>query len=297
MQIPVRSCASGGHSPRRSATARQRPPLEARREQRRFAAVVVAAIALPGGGGRFETHIVLGDEFNEFYFSVRKLPPGMLRSFAPRKDDPARSEAVGGRERSRRNKGAPSKPLSKLLQNQRVSLQAFPNISLAVLWYFNGLQGFQTAIDGVQVFRSRPPLFGRILAYFAIQFSGQRVYRGAATPDRENFEPNRQSGFWEEISVISSPEPSFAGSGPASGRSPWMKRAFRFSVHSRRFRRTNRLHHLSFSSRHLSSKINIITAVVSSFPWLDDYAVVERCKAPAIGHSTIFSFAGFRSKE
>src|SRR5277367_2925479 len=38
-----------------------------------------------------------------------------------------------------------------------------------------------------------------------------------------------------------------------------MKRAFRFSVHSGRFRRANRLHHLSFSARNSSSKINMIT--------------------------------------
>src|SRR5580658_1778920 len=36
----------------------------------------------------------------------RKATPGLLRSFAPRNDDPARSEAAGGRERPRRNKGA-----------------------------------------------------------------------------------------------------------------------------------------------------------------------------------------------
>src|SRR3984957_10428991 len=53
---------------------------------------------------------------------------------------------------------APSKPFSKLLQNSRVLLQAFPNKSLAVLWDFNGLQGLQTAFDGFQIFRLQPPL-------------------------------------------------------------------------------------------------------------------------------------------
>src|SRR5271155_3091001 len=38
---------------------------------------------------------------------------------------------------------APSKPFSKLFQNSRVWLQAFPNKALAVLWDFKGLQGFQ----------------------------------------------------------------------------------------------------------------------------------------------------------
>jgi hypothetical protein len=58
---------------------------------------------------------------------------------------------------------APSKPFSKLLQNSRVLLQAFPNKSLAVLWDFKGLQGFQTSFDAFQIFLLQPPLFGRIL--------------------------------------------------------------------------------------------------------------------------------------
>jgi hypothetical protein len=48
---------------------------------------------------------------------------------------------------------APSKTFSKLLQNSRVSLQAFPNKALAVLWDFKGLQGFQTSFDAFQIFR------------------------------------------------------------------------------------------------------------------------------------------------
>ena len=46
---------------------------------------------------------------------------------------------------------APSKPFSKLLQNSRVLLQAFPNKSLAVLWDFSGLQGFQTPFDAFAI--------------------------------------------------------------------------------------------------------------------------------------------------
>ncbi|MFZ0204653.1 MAG: hypothetical protein WAL59_00745 [Roseiarcus sp.] len=57
---------------------------------------------------------------------------------------------------------APSKPFSKLLQNSRVLLQAFPNKSLAVLWDFKGLQGFQTPFDAFQIFRLGPPPFCRI---------------------------------------------------------------------------------------------------------------------------------------
>src|ERR1700677_1639652 len=55
----------------------------------------------------------------------------------------------------------PSKPFSKLLQKSRVLLQAFPKKSLAVLWDFRGLQGFQTSFDAFQIFLL--PLFGRIL--------------------------------------------------------------------------------------------------------------------------------------
>jgi hypothetical protein len=52
---------------------------------------------------------------------------------------------------------APSKPFSKLLQNSRVLLQAFPNKALAVLWDFKGLQGFQTSFDALQIFASGRP--------------------------------------------------------------------------------------------------------------------------------------------
>src|SRR6202167_3210768 len=53
---------------------------------------------------------------------------------------------------------APSKPFSKLLQNSRVLLQAFPNKSLAVLWNFNGLQVFQTPLMLSKLFASGRPL-------------------------------------------------------------------------------------------------------------------------------------------
>ena len=109
-----------------------------------------------------------------------KATSGLLRNFALRNDDSARSEAAGGRSHGGGIK-APSKPFSKLLQNSRVLLQAFPNKSLAVLWDFNGLQVFQTPFDAFQIFRLRPPAFGRILPGFTMQFSRQRFHRGAAT--------------------------------------------------------------------------------------------------------------------
>jgi hypothetical protein len=91
-----------------------------------------------------------------------KVTHGLLRNFGPRNDDPARSEAVGGGANGGGIK-APSKPFSKLLQNSRVLLQAFPNKALAVLWDFKGLQGLQTSFDAFQIFRLGPPPFGRIL--------------------------------------------------------------------------------------------------------------------------------------
>jgi hypothetical protein len=104
----------------------------------------------------------------------------LLRNFAPRNDDPARSETAGGRANGGEIK-APSKTFSKLLQNSRVLLQAFPNKSLAVLWDFRGLQGFQTSFDAFQIFRLWPPPFGLLLPDFTIQFSRRRFHRGAAT--------------------------------------------------------------------------------------------------------------------
>jgi hypothetical protein len=58
---------------------------------------------------------------------------------------------------------ASSKPFSKLLQNSRVLLQAFPNKSLAVLLDFRGLQGFQTPFDAFQIFSPRAAPFCRIV--------------------------------------------------------------------------------------------------------------------------------------
>src|SRR5271163_2782388 len=76
-----------------------------------------------------------------------------------------RSRSIGGRWWEGANGGgikAPSKPFSKFLQKSRVLLQAFPKKSLAVLWDFKGLQGFQTSFDAFQIFLLQPPLFGRI---------------------------------------------------------------------------------------------------------------------------------------
>src|ERR1700677_3833811 len=99
------------------------------------------------------------------------LPPGSFVASLLAVTIPLeRRPLVGGSQRWR-NKGAPSKPFSKLLQKSRVLLQAFPNKSLAVLWDFKGLQGFQTSFDAFQIFRLGPPPFGRILPDFTTRFS------------------------------------------------------------------------------------------------------------------------------
>jgi hypothetical protein len=75
---------------------------------------------------------------------------------------------------------ARSKPFSKLLQNSRVLLQAFPNKALAVLWDFKGLQGFQMPFMLSKFFASGRPL-SAAFSDFTTQFRRQRVHRGAAT--------------------------------------------------------------------------------------------------------------------
>jgi hypothetical protein len=37
---------------------------------------------------------------------------------------------------------------------------------------------------------------------FTMQFCRRCVHRGSNDPDKENFQSNRQSDFWEEISAI-----------------------------------------------------------------------------------------------
>src|ERR1700733_5685779 len=113
------------------------------------------------------------ERLHYFSFSVRKLPldcfgTSLLAMTIQLDRRPLVAGANGGGIK------APSKPFSKLLQNSRVLLQAFPNKSLAVLWDFKGLQVFQTPFDAFQIFRLRPPAFGRILPYFTMQFSRRR---------------------------------------------------------------------------------------------------------------------------
>jgi len=108
-----------------------------------------------------------------------------------------RRPLVGGSDRG----GTEASLFSKLFQKSAVLLQAFPKKALAVLWNFKGLQGFQTPLDASQIFRRRPPPFGRILDAvgphsaasrrtasrasggspdFRMRFGRRRIHRGAA---------------------------------------------------------------------------------------------------------------------
>src|SRR5277367_4199821 len=109
---------------------------------------------------RFSVHsgrISRDERLHCFSFSVRKLPldcfaTSLLAMTIQLDRRPLAAGANGGGIK------APSKPFSKLLQNSRVSLQAFPNKALAVLWDFKGLQGFQRPLILSKFFASSRPL-------------------------------------------------------------------------------------------------------------------------------------------
>src|SRR5271155_4797943 len=65
-----------------------------------------------------------------------KATPGLLRNFAPRNDDPARSEAAGGRSQRWRNKGA----LQAFFQASPKLACFAPSFSKQI---FGGFVGFQ----------------------------------------------------------------------------------------------------------------------------------------------------------
>ena len=110
-----------------------------------------------------------------------KATTGLLRNFALRNDDPARSEAAGGRSQQWRNKGALQAFFPSFSKTRVFCSKLFQIKLWSVLWDFKGLQGFQTSFDGFQIFRLKPPSFGRILPEFTMQFSRRRFHRGAAT--------------------------------------------------------------------------------------------------------------------
>jgi hypothetical protein len=77
--------------------------------------------------------------------------------------------------------------------------------------------------------------YSRVLRRFRHWFECVECIATEATPK------NKRANF----------QPVIASSAPASGRSRWMKRAIRFSVHSGRISRDERLHCFSFSVRKL----------------------------------------------
>jgi hypothetical protein len=131
-----------------------------------------------------------------------------------------------------------SKPFSKLLQKSRVLLQTFPNKALAVLWDFKGLQGFQTSFDGVQIFHLRPP--------FSAAFWTPRDRIPCIAPHGAS----SASGVRLILRCV------FVDDAFIAGAAIQIKRIFNLTdnpifgkKYRQFFRRTNRLHYLSFSVR------------------------------------------------
>jgi len=134
---------------------------------------------------RFSVHsgrISRDERLHCFSFSVRKLPLGclatsLLAMTIQLDRRPLAAGANGGGIK------APSKPFSKLLQNSRVLLQAFPNKALAVLWDFKGLQGLLPTIEDFPNFSPSPvpfrPHFGRRRTAFRQRSGmGSRAFSG-----------------------------------------------------------------------------------------------------------------------
>ena len=103
--------------------------------------------------------------------------PWRLGALAIR-EPPKRSD--GRSSRARCPHCAKYRYVGKLPQKSRVLLQAFPKKSLAVLWNFKGLQGFQASFDVFQIFLLQPPLFGRILDAAGPHSAGSLGARPAA---------------------------------------------------------------------------------------------------------------------
>src|ERR1700722_10085914 len=115
------------------------------------------------------------ERLHYFSFSVRKLPLDCFGTSLL-----ARSEAAGGRSQRWRNKGA----LQGFFQASPKLACFAPSFSKQIFGGFVGFQwvtSFPNALDAFQIFRLRPPAFGRILLDFTMQFSRQRFHRGAAT--------------------------------------------------------------------------------------------------------------------
>src|SRR5277367_3144909 len=98
--------------------------------------------ALQSGSSRITAPAREWEEDRCFCFDVPIAMPliGGVENTSAAWGASARQNAIQGRATA-------SKLFSKLFQVSAVFLQAFPKKALAVLWDFNGLQGFQTPMS------------------------------------------------------------------------------------------------------------------------------------------------------
>jgi hypothetical protein len=96
-------------------------------------------LAPQSGSSRIAAPAREWEEDRSFRFDVPIAMPliGAVENASAASGASVRQNAIRGRATA-------SKLFSKLFQISAVLLQAFPKKALAVLWNFNGLQGFQT---------------------------------------------------------------------------------------------------------------------------------------------------------
>ena len=182
---------------------------------------------------RFSVHsgrISRDERLHCFSFSVRKLPLGcfatsLLAMTIQLDRRPLSAGANGGGIK------APSKPFPSFSKTRVFHSKLFQT----KLWRFCKIsRGYKVSKRPLMLSKffasSRPLLAAFCLTLRCSSVDGAFIHRGAATQIERILNLTDNPVFGTKYPY--SPEPSLAGSAPASGRSPWMKRAFRFSVHS-----------------------------------------------------------------
>src|SRR5277367_5135450 len=93
-----------------------------------------------------------------------KATPGLLRNFAPRNDDPARSEAAGGRSQRWRNKGA----LQAFFQASPKLACFAPSFSKQIFGGFVEFQWVTSFPNALRCFPNFSPPAARFRPHFAV---------------------------------------------------------------------------------------------------------------------------------